>query len=274
MRRPSKFRSRWLAATDRRTGIIPAVSSIFFAAGSDNEKKFPRVISDVSLHCTDESCWYLRPQNDHFAKYAAMKPSNRQLSYSRLLRGVFQIDPSGQSATIPLHLCPAAARACSTLSPARTTRTRVTATSPLPPSRSSSQRFLRLQQTRRVHSEAAVDAQDELPTKLVPIRPLPVQCYGCGAFSQTTVPDEAGYFNPDRNAVRVYTGTQIKGDPRDNPEYKSKSDVVRASLLSLGDDKAAELGLDPSLLLGPSQRTKRHDNSRSSENFHCSFTSC
>lgn len=182
-----------------------------------------------------------------------MKPNSRQLWCSRLLRGVFQIDHDGQSAGIPLHLCPAAARACSTLFSAHTRTAPVATISPSP----SSQCLSSLRRGRQIYNEsvptnaqeADVLTTDTGPAGLIPNRPLPVQCYGCGAFSQTTVPDAAGYFNPNRNAVKNYTGTQDKGDPRKKPGYKAQTDVVRASLESLGEAKLAELGLDPSLLL-------------------------
>lgn len=178
-----------------------------------------------------------------------MKPNSRQLSCSRLLRGVFQIDHGGPSATIPLHLCPAAARACATLSSPPTRRHLSTATTT---TTRPSQRILKLQQTRSVHGEPVrVGAQEDeaAATTPVPRRQLPMQCHGCGAFSQTALPDVAGYFNPQRNAVKNYTGTQDKLDPRKYPRYKAQSDIVRASLQSLGDEKLAELGLDPKSLL-------------------------
>lgn len=200
-----------------------------------------------------------------------MKPSSRQLSYSRLLRGVFQIDHGGPAASIPLHLCPAAARACATISPARATRRNPVTTVASSPSSPSSTRLLKKlqQQTRSVHTEPA-ETQDEQEVVAVaarpgPIRPLPVQCYGCGAISQTSIPNEAGYFNPDRNAVKDYTGTQDKVDPRKSPRNRSESDVVRASLQNLGEDRMSELGLDPRLLQLPVSRNKRFGDSRFSK---------
>lgn len=181
-----------------------------------------------------------------------MKPNSRQLSCSRLLRGVLQIDHGGPSTTIPLHLCPAAARACATLSLARTRRnpSTTTATAPSPPSQS----LLKLRQARNVHGESVEARDDEAAAKLVPLRQLPLQCNGCGAFSQTSLPDVAGYYDTGRNSIKDYLGIQDKVDPRKYPKHKAQSDVVRASLQSLGEDKLAELGLDPqSLLLGSPQ---------------------
>lgn len=190
-----------------------------------------------------------------------MNPNSRQLSYSRLLRGVLQVDHGGPSATILLHLCPAAARACATLSLARTRRnpSTTTATAPSPPS----QRLLKLQQTRTVHYESVEAQQDEAAAaKLVPLRQLPFQCDGCGAFSQTSLPGVAGYYDTGRNSVKDYIGIQDKVDPRKYPQYKAQSDIVRASLQSLGEDKLAELGLDPQSLLLVSPQGERFGNCR------------
>lgn len=203
----------------------------------------------MSLHFLLRDCLRSRRWSRRHFDYYAMKPNSRQLSCSRLLRGVFQIDHGGPSATIPLHLCPAAAQACATLAspPTRRHLSTVTTTTTRP-----SQRLLKLQQTRSVHGEPVrVGAQEHeaAATTPVPRRQLPMQCHGCGAFSQTALPDVAGYFNPQRNAVKNYTGTQDKLDPRKYPRYKAQSDIVRTSLQSLGDEKLAELGLDPKSLL-------------------------
>lgn len=193
-----------------------------------------------------------------------MKANSAQLSCSRLLRGVFQIDHGGPSAAIPLHLCPAAATACATLSPARTRKTALAIT----PSATSSHQSLIQHGNRRAYSDSQFTLEDDVaaiaaaPARPAPIRPLPVQCYGCGAFSQITMPDVAGYFDPNRNAVKNYTGTQDKFDPRKSSGYQSQSDIVRASLKSLGNDKLAELGLDPASLLVAGPRDSGFGNCR------------
>ncbi|KAI0425602.1 hypothetical protein F5Y09DRAFT_321336 [Xylaria sp. FL1042] len=44
-------------------------------------------------------------------------------------------------------------------------------------------------------------------TLSIPTKTLPRQCTGCGALSQTTHPNEPGYFDLSRNAVKKYLGT-------------------------------------------------------------------
>lgn len=243
-----------LAAADRHPGdpcLYLVASPIAFAAGNDNRKSYQGnryyllLYLDL-LHCSSLEC--SRQKRESSVKHDAMRPNSRPVSYSKLLRGVFTIEHSGHAATIPLHLCPAAARTCATLASARTRTKPVTAAPP-------SERLSKILRTRIVHSEAT-DPQHEVSARPVPIRPLPVQCYGCGAFSQTAVPNEAGYYNPERNAVKVYMGIKPKGDPRKNPRYQTQNDVVVASLHSLGNDKLAELGLDPSQLLAASPKTE------------------
>lgn len=165
-----------------------------------------------------------------------MKPSGKQLSCSRLLRGFLNTDSSGPAASnlLPLYLCPAAARACATLSPARTGR----ATSTEVPR----QRFLSLYQTRKVHTESP-HLKDDLSTELLPIRKLPIQCHGCGALSQTAVPNEPGYYNLDRKPVKVYLGI-FKEETRHRPQ----DDIIQASLGRLGEDELGKIGIDSTFL--------------------------
>lgn len=63
-----------------------------------------------------------------------------------------------------------------------------------------------------------------------PARKLPVQCAGCGALSQTAVPDEPGYFNLDRKAVKAYLGLLKE-------EHRQSSDdgILRDALQNRGD---------------------------------------
>lgn len=157
-----------------------------------------------------------------------MKPGGKQTSCSRLLRNFLNIDHgSSVASTLPLYLCPAAARAYSTISrPGRSTST------PAP-----NHRFLPLRQTRALHAEnvehtdtehAVAPISDSVP--LTPTRKLPVQCPGCGALSQTAVPDEPGHFGLDRKAVRSYLGL-LKEEPR----RRTDSDIVQDALRGRAD---------------------------------------
>lgn len=164
-----------------------------------------------------------------------MRPSGKQLSCSRLLRSFLNIDHSGPTpSNLPLYLCPAAAKPCSTLSRASSSRANAT-TTPRP-------RLVDLQQTRGLHAEAAESQQDAC-AEPIPVRKLPGQCHGCGALSQTAVPDQPGYYDLKRKAVRLFLGI-LKEEPRHRPE----DDIVQASLRSLSADKLREIGVDPKSL--------------------------
>lgn len=161
-----------------------------------------------------------------------MRPTNKQLSCSRLLRSFLNTEYSGPTSfNLPLYLCPAAARACSTLSRASSSRVLSTAA---PSSRLSS-----LRQTRQLHVEAAQSQDDATVLDPNPVRKLPTQCHGCGALSQTVVPDQPGYYDLNRKAVGSFLGL-LKEERRARPE----DDVVQASLRSLGEDKLKEIGID------------------------------
>jgi hypothetical protein len=74
-------------------------------------------------------------------------------------------------------------------------------------------------------------------------RQLPLQCPGCGAFSQTTTPGEAGFFDVNRRAVKEFTGNL---QPKVAPALESQEDrVIQESLDRLPAEKLDELGLDP-----------------------------
>ncbi|ROV89214.1 hypothetical protein VMCG_09895 [Cytospora schulzeri] len=218
-----------------------------------------------------------------------MKPGRKQISCSRLLRNALNIDHgSPVASSLPLYLCPAAARACSSVSsPSR--RSTNTATP--------NHRLLPLRQTRTLHAdnlghvehenpaedpETADHAKDiehassaeilehvdhakpadnpeptenlepiedpehvkhpelaehseppaaqESVSQPIPVRKLPVQCAGCGALSQTAVPDEPGHFGLDRKSVRSYLGL-LKEEPR----RRTQNDVLQDALRSRGD---------------------------------------
>lgn len=177
-----------------------------------------------------------------------MKPSATQPSCSRLLRNFLNIEcSSSTSSSLPLYLCPAAARASSTLSSGSSRR---------PTPKAQKHRLISLRQTRASHTEASGaheaggvkqhDASQEhldAHVESAPARQLPVQCHGCGALSQTTIPDAAGYYDLNRKAVKTYLGL-LKEEPR----RRAEDDIVQASLRSLSEDKLRELGIDPKLL--------------------------
>lgn len=152
----------------------------------------------------------------------AMRPGGKQISCSRLLRNALNIDHgSSVASNLPLYLCPAAARACSSAArPGRATNTAAP-----------KYRFLPLRQTRSLHAEQTIEVEQEVVTvQPTPIRRLPVQCPGCGALSQTAVPDEPGHFGLGRKAVRSYLGL-LKEEPR----HRTENDVVKDALRGRAD---------------------------------------
>lgn len=144
-----------------------------------------------------------------------MKPGAKQISCSRLLRGFVNIDHgTSLGSTLPLYLCPAAAR-CPTLY-----RSGHATTTGNP-----GHRLLPLRQARKLHLTSR-PKQDDDSIQPTPSRTLPVQCAGCGALSQTAVPDEPGYFNLDRRAVKAYLGL-LKEEQRQSSEDEILQDALR-----------------------------------------------
>jgi len=87
-------------------------------------------------------------------------------------------------------------------------------------------------------------------------RPLPLQCPGCGAFSQTTTPGEAGYFDLNRGAVKEYVAAP---EPNAASTVGSQEDqVIQETLGRLPAETLEELGLDANGLL-PSNDSAHFD---------------
>ncbi|POS76246.1 hypothetical protein DHEL01_v205373 [Diaporthe helianthi] len=156
-----------------------------------------------------------------------MKTGSKQISCSRLLRGFVNIDHGGSlSSALPLYLCPAAARCQSWCRSGHAT----TATG------ARGHRLLPLGQTRRLHLTSRPVKDDE-PPRGTRVRTLPVQCAGCGALSQTAVPDQPGYYNLDRRAVKTYLGL-VKEEQR-----QSSEDAVLQEALQNRGELLEQLGL-------------------------------
>ena len=78
---------------------------------------------------------------------------------------------------------------------------------------------------------------------LVPIRKLPVQCSGCGALSQTVAPDQPGYFDLERKAVRQYLGIEQPKAKKAATRAPREEDLVyQAALERLGPAELEKLG--------------------------------
>lgn len=179
-----------------------------------------------------------------------MRPYVKQPSCSRLLRNFLNIEHSSStSSSLPIYLCPAAARASSTFSSSSSRQ-------PAAP-KALKCHSVSLSQTRAAHAEVS-EVQEEGQAKqhddfagqvelrapsAAPVRQLPVQCHGCGALSQTTMSDSAGFYDLNRKAVRAFLGLLSE-----EPRRRAEDDIVQASLQSLNEDKLKELGIDPKML--------------------------
>lgn len=187
-----------------------------------------------------------------------MRPNLKQPSCSRLLRNFLNLEHSSStSSSLPLYLCPAAARASSTFSISSSRR-------PIAPKAPKCD-LVSLSQTRASHAEASeahgeghVEQHDESAgqagdrgesTAPAPVRQLPVQCHGCGALSQTTMSGTAGFYDLNRKAVRAYLGLLSE-----EPRRRAEDDIVQASLRGLDEDKLKELGIEPKMLASKETR--------------------
>ena len=151
---------------------------------------------------------------------------------SSWLRGALSIDKN-RAAQPALFLCPAVARSFASQA-WRSFQPR------------QSQRLLHLE-----HGSSTPPAQTDLPQ--LPQRALPMQCSGCGALSQTSHEGQAGYFNPDRKAVRSYLGL-LKPDKRIREEDRVLQDALRNA------DQASleQAGVNIDDLLAPPESAESH----------------
>ncbi|KAL2126180.1 hypothetical protein VTI74DRAFT_1521 [Chaetomium olivicolor] len=166
--------------------------------------------------------------------------SGRTLS-SRWLGRVFNIERSVAASELPLYLCPA----FRSLSVENVAVRRACRPNPRPV------------QVRRLHIETSVKAAIEPPAfAKEPSKTLPVQCHGCGALSQTAVPNEAGYYDLSRKVVRQYLGLEEKEEkrrPRDTDE------IVKQALQSVDVEALEKQGINLKALLperAPETETK------------------
>lgn len=201
-----------------------------------------------------------------------MRPAKQQLSCSRLLRSALNIEHSNNSTAshLPLFLCPAAARSSATLSQSGASRVAALSAQRRP--------LLSLNQRCRLHTEAkeadqakenneteqtnhATEPSQDVAPKPSPVRKLPAQCHGCGALSQTAVPNEPGYYDLNRKAVKTYLGL-LKEEPRGR---RRQDDIVQASLRSLSQEKLKELGVDPASFTSSTEAPQQRQNQREAQ---------
>ncbi|KAF7883266.1 uncharacterized protein EAF02_005186 [Botrytis sinoallii] len=101
-------------------------------------------------------------------------------------------------------------------------------------------------QRRYVQSQAQTQVQDTSESSSIAsaqaVARLPSQCAGCGALSQTTVEDEAGYYSLTRRSVKDFLGTShsvknTKATAEDGIVKKALENVDSTILETLGMEK-------------------------------------
>ncbi|KAK0674486.1 hypothetical protein QBC41DRAFT_360903 [Cercophora samala] len=189
------------------------------------------------------------------ASSSTSNPSNRyfqimhirpaRTASSRWLGSVFNAERP-TSTSVPLYLCPAF-RSLSTVANAPHSRPSI------PHHRQHAP--CQFQQLRRLHEQSSSpehtsDAPEGIPSfEVAPKKTLPPQCTGCGALSQTAVPDEAGYYDLSRKSIRQYLGL----DKTTKPDKSQQEDIIKQALSGLDLEALAKSGIDLKSLL-PQER--------------------
>ncbi|KAH6891106.1 hypothetical protein B0T10DRAFT_560373 [Thelonectria olida] len=174
---------------------------------------------------------------------------HRALS-ARWLNRALSIGEAPVSAGVPLFLCPAVGASV------RWTRRPLA----VPPPRTIAFSSRRLNHTEATTSdtiphtpslEKPVDdsVEETVPENVQPQRRLPLNCSGCGAFTQTNDPHMLGYFDLQSKRVKKWLSPAAPETTRD---ASTEDGVVDEVLKSMDAGKLQELGLDPNLLMtGP-----------------------
>lgn len=171
--------------------------------------------------------------------------SSRQLS-SKWLARAFNIENRRLNSDLPAYLCPGLL--------SRSTAVRYAAVY-----RPNQTQARSRHQTRRLHtftaSTTATTATTPPPLRQpdsTPPKTLPLQCSGCGALSQSSQPDLAGYYDLERKAVKSYLGL-LKEEPK---RARESDRVVQDALRSLKLEEMGELGTDLKTLMRESPPAK------------------
>lgn len=96
----------------------------------------------------------------------------------------------------------------------------------------------RLQHTQREEPPTEAEIAPDAPI----LRRLPLQCTGCGAFTQTTEPEQAGYFRLQRKAIQEYLGL-AEPKPSKAEEVEEGDRVVEEVIRNLPPEELEALGL-------------------------------
>ncbi|KAK4139169.1 uncharacterized protein C8A04DRAFT_16099 [Dichotomopilus funicola] len=100
-------------------------------------------------------------------------------------------------------------------------------------------------QFRRLYAGSAAPSPTEpQPEVKQPIRTLPFQCPGCGALSQTSVPDAAGHYDLSRRILQEYLGLVETSKRRRSGESQDNDEVVQRALQSIDVDALKAQGIN------------------------------
>ncbi|KAK3371777.1 hypothetical protein B0T24DRAFT_530603 [Lasiosphaeria ovina] len=166
---------------------------------------------------------------------------------SRWLGRVFSVERGGLPSELPPYLCPAFFRPLAVPSVGGR---RLRQGAP-------SFQIRNHAQTRGLHVHAAAAPTTTQPILVHrPSKSLPVQCSGCGGLSQTTVPDQAGYFDLSRRAVKQYLGLEEDEHGQGRVGAHKYGDVVEEALKRVNLNKMERQGVDLKLLL-PDPKPRR-----------------
>ena len=100
------------------------------------------------------------------------------------------------------------------------------------------------------HTGTGDSSRAGIPTGQTILRRLPLQCTGCGAFTQTTDPAQAGFFNLQRRAVQEYLGFTEPKAPTVDEAVAEENRVIEETLSNLPQEQLDALGLTKDALIG------------------------
>lgn len=190
------------------------------------------------------------PNKQHIAMHRALT--------ARLLNRALRIGEASASSSVPIFLCPAAG--------ASTHWSRMPLLAPSSQTSIYSRRLNHTEATTSDHAEAttgdapiqeilpsvepSIEPSEESPSETLK-RKLPTTCSGCGAFTQTSDPQQLGYFDAESKRVKKWLRPVAFTSQRSTTEEDMVVDQV---LQTMNERELKELGLDPSLLISGAER--------------------
>lgn len=166
---------------------------------------------------------------------------HRALS-ARWLNRALSIGEASASSSVPLFLCPAVGAS-----------SRISRTPRATPLRNPiyTRRFNHTETTTSQDAHTGTPETPSLFDPEVPHRKLPLNCTGCGAFTQTSDPQLLGYFDPESKRVKKWLNPQVYEHRQTTTQ---EDEVVDDVLKNLDKSQLEALGMDPSLLISGAER--------------------